>query len=102
MPDFDANDDPLRLSESGTDEPLELPKLRPRFVPRARVLAQGDCLRAGARHGRRLERRLGTRRWRALRRACPSARVVGLLAAMPSRRRRLWTTCHGRASGSPS
>jgi len=102
MPDFDANDDPLRLSESNKDELVNVPKLRPRFMPRARELASGQCLHSRGHAAERLRPRLGTGRWRAARRACPSARAVGLLAAMPSRRRRLWTTCHGRVSGSPS
>jgi hypothetical protein len=101
MPDFDANEDPLRLSDSGEDEPFELPKLRPRFLPRARALAARDCFGARRRSHERLAPRLATRRWRAQRRACPSA-PDGLFASMPSRRRRLWTTCHGRAPGSPS
>ncbi|HWG09671.1 MAG TPA: hypothetical protein VN672_11775 [Solirubrobacteraceae bacterium] len=102
MPDFDANEDPLRLSDSDTEEPLELPKLRPRFSPRARALACGDCFGPPARSSVRLAPMLGTRGWRTLQRACPSARAAGPMAAMPTRRRRLWTPCHGRAPGSPS
>ena len=39
MPDFDANDDPLRLTGAEQDEPLEPAYIRPRFQPRARALA---------------------------------------------------------------
>jgi hypothetical protein len=99
MPDFDANDDPLRLSDSGKDEPFDVPKLRPRFMARARTLAYGQCTRARA---DRIQPMLGTARWRAMRRACPAVRAAGMSAAMPVRRRRLWTKCHGRAPGSPS
>ncbi len=102
MPDFDAHDDPLRLNESSKDEPFNVPKLRPRFVARTRRLACGQCFGAREHVAERLCPRLDTGRWRAARRACPSARTVGLLAAVPSRRRRLATTCHGRVSGSPS
>jgi hypothetical protein len=102
MPDFDTNEDPLRLSDSGKEEPFERPKLHPRFSPRARGLAHGQCFGPRSDAAARLQWRLGTRRWHAIRRTCPAARVVGLAAAMPSRRRRLWTTCHGQAPGSPS
>jgi hypothetical protein len=102
MPDFDTNEDRLRPGASGREEPFELPKLRPRFTPRARGRARERCFGARGESAARLQHRLGTRRWRAVRRSCPTARVVGLLTAMPSRRRRLWTTCHGRASGSSS
>jgi hypothetical protein len=103
MPDFDTNDDPLRLSDSGKDEPLEMPKLRPRFTPRARTLAHGQCFRARAnRAADRLQPRLGTLGWRAMRRTCPSLRSAGVPGKLPARRRRLWTKCHGRAPGSPS
>jgi len=104
MPDFDANDDSLRLSDSGKDEPFEVPKLRPRFMVRARALAYGQCF--GARTYRadadRLQSRLGTLRWRAMRRSCPTLRAAGVPETLPARRRRLWTKCHGRAPGSPS
>ena len=102
MPDFDTNEDPLRLSDSGKEERFELPKLRPRFTPRARALACGQCFASSGDSPVRLRTQLAARRWRAMRRTCASARVVGLTAAMPSRRRRLWTTCHGRIPGSPS
>jgi hypothetical protein len=104
MPDFDANEDPLRLSDSGKDEPFELPKLRPRFMVRARTLAYGQCFAARTYRADadRLQPRFATGRWRTARRSCPSARTIGLLAAVPTRRRRLWTKCHGRAPGSPS
>ncbi len=102
MPDFDTNEDPLRLSDSGKDEPFEVPKLHPRFMPRARSLAYGQCFGSRRQAGDRLQFRFATGRWRTARRSCPSARTIGLLAAMPTQRRRLWTKCHGRAPGSPS
>jgi hypothetical protein len=103
MPDFDANDDSLRLSDSGKDEPFELPKLRPRFMARARTLAYGQCFGArGDRAADRLQPRLATLRWRAMRRSCPTLRAAGVPGVLPARRRRLWTKCHGRAPGSPS
>jgi hypothetical protein len=102
MPDFDAHDDSLRLNGSRQDEPFNVPKVRPRFIARTRRLAGRQCFGARGHVAERLHPRLDTGRWRAARRACPSARTVGLLAALPRRRRRLWTTCHGRASGSPS
>jgi hypothetical protein len=102
MPDFDTNEDPLRLSDSGKDEPFELPKLRPRFMRRARTLAYGQCFGSRRQPADRLQPRFATARWRTARRSCPSARTIGLLAAVPTRRRRLWTKCHGRAPGSPS
>jgi hypothetical protein len=97
MTDFDANEDPLRLSGSN-GEPFEPPKLRPRFMPRARQLAYGQCF---YRPVRRIVARLDSQRTRAARRACPPEQRSALLG--PSRRRRrLWTTCHGRLPGSPS
>jgi hypothetical protein len=103
MPDFDANDDSLRLSGSGKDDSSDMPKLRPRFMARARTLAYRQCF--GARTHRdadRLQPRLGTLRWRTMRRSCPSLRAAGVPGVLPARRRRLWTKCHGRAPGSPS
>lgn len=102
MPDFDANDDSLRLSDSGKDEPFEVPMLRPRFMVRARTLAYGQCFGARSHRADRLQPRLGTLRWRAMRRSCPTLRAAGVPGTLPARRRRLWTKCHGRVPGSPS
>jgi hypothetical protein len=100
MPDFDANEDPLRLSGAGKDEPLDLPKLQPRFMPRTRQLAQRECYLRPNRTARRLGPVLMARSRRAARNAC--ARRIALLGAPPRRRRRLWTMCHGRPPGSQS
>jgi hypothetical protein len=43
MPDFDANDDPLRLNGAGHDDRFEAPKLHPQFVARARKLPSSSC-----------------------------------------------------------
>jgi hypothetical protein len=97
MTDFDANEDPLRLSSSNEESP-EPAKLRPRFAPRARQLADGQCFR---RPVRRIAATLDSQRTRAARRACPPEQRTALLGST-RRRRRLWTTCHGRFPGSPS
>jgi hypothetical protein len=102
MPDFDANDDPLRLTGAEQDEPLEPAHVRPRFQPRARALAYSQCYVRYGRPARRVgvapvaQRRHGTRR------ACPRGRLLAPLRTTPRRRRRLWTVCHGRPPGSPS
>jgi hypothetical protein len=100
MPDFDANDDPLRLGGAGRDDRFELPKLRPRFAPRSRALATRSCSPRAAIRARRIRPQLVARRWKAARRLC-GERVM-LPASPPRRRRRLWTTCQGRPPGSPS
>jgi hypothetical protein len=100
MPDFDANDDPLRLSGGGQDDPLDLPKLTPRFAPRARALAARQCFAGDARPTRRVGHVLSAHDRRVARRAC--AQRSGLLRTPPRRRRRLWTKCHGRPPGSAS
>jgi hypothetical protein len=98
MTDSDANEDPLRLSASADEESPEPAKLRPRFSPRARQLAYGQCFR---RSPSRIVAKLDSQRTRAARRACsPKGRTA--LLGPPRRRRRLWTTCHGRIPGSPS
>jgi hypothetical protein len=99
MTDFDANEDHLRLSGPGKDESSEPPKLRPRFAPRARQLAYGRCF---YRSPRRVASMLASQRTRTARRSCPPAVRLELLGASSRRRRRLWTTCHGRPPGSPS
>jgi hypothetical protein len=99
MTDFDANEDPLRLSGPVNDESPEPPKLRPRFAPRARQLAYGRCFR---RPRRRIASTLESQRTRAACRTCSPAGRIELLGAPPRRRRRLWTMCHGRPPGSPS
>jgi hypothetical protein len=98
MTDFDANEDPLRLSASANEESPEPAKLRPRFSPRARQLAYGQCFR---RSPRRIVAMLDSQRTRAARRACPPQERLALLGSS-RRRRQLWTTCHGRIPGSPS
>jgi hypothetical protein len=98
MPDFDSNDDPLRLSDSGEENPLELPKLTPRFAPRARQLAERRCRAGRTSLGRRLGPLLAARGRDAARNAC-GGRIV-LLGSPQRRRRRLWTQCHGQAPGS--
>ncbi|HEX8714807.1 MAG TPA: hypothetical protein VF706_04485 [Solirubrobacteraceae bacterium] len=104
MPDFDAKEDPLRLSAAGredkVEQPSELPKLYPRFVPRMRSFASRSCHGRPARPARRVRPELVSRRRNAARRVC-GERVM-LLASPPRRRRRLWTRCHGRLPGSPS
>jgi len=102
MPDFDAKEDPLRLSGSAKEEPIDVPKLRPRFLPRARRLSYARCFRSRGRASERLRPALATGAVRAARRTRPFARSRGPLAATATKRRRLWTKCHGRAPGSPS
>jgi hypothetical protein len=102
MPDFDAKEDSPRLSGAGQDDALDLPKLRPRFSPRARELASRDCRARGSRAPERIGTGVTARQRHAARRACSSAERVILLASPPSRRRRLWTTCHGHRSGPSS
>jgi hypothetical protein len=98
MPDFDANDDPLRLDGSGKDDPFDLPKLTPRFVPRARQLADRQCRARHTRAGRRVGPVLVAQCRRVARNACD--RRIVLLGSPPRRRRRLWTQCHGQPPGS--
>jgi hypothetical protein len=100
MPDFDANDDPLRLSASGMDDPIDPPKLTPRFAPRTRQLAERRCLTRPAGREQRVGPLLMARARDAARNAC-GARIA-LLQAPARRRRRLWTKCHGRSPGSVS
>ena len=99
MTDFDANEDHLRLSGPGKDEPSEPPKLRPRFALRTRQLAYGQCFHRAPRRG---AAKLASQRTRTARRSCPPAVRLELLGAASRRRRHLWTTCHGRPPGSPS
>ncbi|HTA35132.1 MAG TPA: hypothetical protein VK761_00350 [Solirubrobacteraceae bacterium] len=102
MPDFDANEDSLRLSGAGRDDSLDQPKLRPRFSPRSRELASRECRAGASRAPERIVTALAGQRRGAARHACSRGERVLLLAGPPRRRRRLWTTCHGHASGSPS
>ena len=102
MSDFDANDDPLRLTGAGNDEPLDPAEIRPRVMRRARQLAYGQCYARRARSQERVGVTLPSQRRRAARRACPHARRVPMLGTPLRRRRRLWTVCHGRPPGSPS
>ncbi|HEX4484310.1 MAG TPA: hypothetical protein VH081_11045 [Solirubrobacteraceae bacterium] len=102
MPDFDANEDPLRLSGAGRDDSRDLPKLRPRVSPRSRELASRECRARGSRAPEQIGAGLAAHRRSAARHACSHVGRVMLLASAPRRRRRLWTSCHGYASGSPS
>jgi hypothetical protein len=97
MPDFDANDDPLRLSDSGDDDSPEPAKLTPRFTLRARALADRQCRRRHDRLGRRVGPVLVAQGRRVARNACD--RRIVLMASPPRHRRRLWTQCHGRPPG---
>jgi hypothetical protein len=98
MPDFDANEDPLRLSGAGKDESLDPSRLQPRFVARTRQFAYAGCWQRPP--ARRVGVKLAVRSRHSGRRSC-STRIV-LLGISPRRRRRLWTSCHGRLPGSPS
>jgi hypothetical protein len=100
MPDFDANDDPLRLSATGEDDSRELPRLMRRLAPRARDLAERRCYRRHAHPAGRLAPVLLAQGRRATRNAC--GQRITLLGTPPRRRRRLWTKCHGRPPGSVS
>jgi hypothetical protein len=100
MPDFDANDDQPRLSASGKDDSIDLPKLTPRFAPRMRQLAERRCFTRIADREQRVGPVLMARGRDAARNAC-GARIA-LLGAPPRRRRRLWTKCHGRSPGTVS
>jgi hypothetical protein len=102
MTDFDANDDPLRLTGTEKDDPFVPAELRPRFAPRARQLAYARCFRRSESGANRIQSTLDARSRRAARCACPHGRRVAALGFPPRRSRRLWTKCHGRAPGSPS
>jgi hypothetical protein len=97
MPDFDVNDDPLRLSAAGEDDSLDLPRLVARLTPRARQLAERRCYGRRAAPARRLAPALLAHGRRAARNAC--GQRIALFATLPRRRRRLWTKCHGRPPG---
>jgi hypothetical protein len=98
MPDFDANDDPLRLNGAGHDDRFEAPKLHPQFVARSRKLPSSSCRAWAAGPARRVAAKLAQRRRETPRRACATAG----LTRTPRRRVRLSTRWHGRAPGSPS
>jgi hypothetical protein len=103
MPDFDTNEDHRRLGDSSGEDAFKLPKLRPRFAPRARQLASWQCMTHRAAAPRKTPSKLNGRPSRAaLHRACDAGRGHGRFAVAPSRRRRLWTKCLGRFSGSQS
>jgi hypothetical protein len=102
MPDFDANDDPLRLTGAEPDDPLEPAHIRPRFMPRARELAYGRCYARAGRPARRVGVAPPALRGHAARAACPRGHLLTPLRTPPRRRRRLWTLCHGRPPGSSS
>ena len=100
MPDFDANDDSLRLSASGMDDSIDLPKLTPRFAPRLRQLAERRCFASAVGRERRVGPRLQARARHAARNACATQTASLTVASL--RRRRLWTKCHGQRPGSVS
>lgn len=93
MPEFEAKDDPLRLSEAGR-EPQSQPRARP--ITRGRSLTSRRCGRVSA-PVRQVRLELESRRMLAVRRACG-----GVLPTASHRRRRLWTTCHGWPPGTAS
>ncbi len=100
MQDFDTNDDPPRLSGPGSDDSIDLPKLTPRFAPRARELAVMRCFARRLRPESRVGPVLPAQGRRAARNACASR--IARLRTPPRRRRRLWTQCHGQPRGSVS
>jgi hypothetical protein len=107
MPDFDANDDFIRLTGAGPDdtpEPVEIEPVEGELpvVRRARVHVEGHRTARGGRPGRGVGVALIALRRHATRRACPYGRRVPVLATPRRHRRRLWTTCHGRPPGSQS
>jgi hypothetical protein len=102
MPDFDTNEDPLRLTGAGKDEPIDPAESRRHVMPRVRQLAYGQCFARPGRSQHRVEETLPALHRHAGRLACSRARRVALLGAPPRLRRRLWTMCHGRPPGSPS
>jgi hypothetical protein len=104
MLDFDANEEPIRLTGAGRSDPLDPAEIGPPSVRRARDLAYGHLKAKQGRPGRRVGTGVAllARRRRATRRACPYGRRVSVLGTPPRHRRRLWTMCHGRAPGSPS
>jgi len=95
MPEFNANEDPPRLSGFDSDEPFEVPKLRLRFRPRTRTLAGERCLRASRGPGANPQAKPVARR------SC-SLDAGSAPASVSRRRRRLWSMCRDRGSGSPS
>ena len=97
MPDFDANDDPLRLPGAGEDEPFEPAQAARRaFVPRARAARRARSAARGARPARRAAWRRCSSRSAGAPRATPARAAIARLRSPPlRRRRRLWTQCHG-------
>jgi hypothetical protein len=79
----------------------KLPEETP-IVRRTRHLAAGHFSARNIAPARCAGVRLIARRRRLARRACPYGWHVRVLGTPPRNRRRLWTTCHGRAPGSPS
>jgi hypothetical protein len=108
MPDFDSNEDFIRLTGAGRDDapdPGELDRARfePPLVRRARLQVEGHYTAHSHRLGRRVGVTLIAMRRHTTRRACPYGRRVPVLATPPRcNRRRLWTECHGRPPGSPN
>jgi hypothetical protein len=100
MPEFDSNDDPPRLSASGMDDSIDIPRLMPRFAPRMRQLAERRCSTRPSSLEHSVGPMLLARARGAARNSC--AGRIALLGTPPRRRRRLWTKCHGRSPGSLS
>ena len=61
MTDFDANEDPLRLTRHRKDDPYVPAELRPRFAPRARQLAYGRCFTRNESGANRIQSTLDAR-----------------------------------------
>ncbi len=106
MPDFDANDDFIRLTRAGRDDtpdPVEVDPVRaePPLVRRTRVHVEGHYKARGGRPARGIGVTMIARRRHATRRACPYGRRLPVLATQRYNRRRLWTVCHGLPPGSP-
>jgi hypothetical protein len=102
MPDFDTNEDPIRMPDARPGDPLDPgPILRP-VVRRIRELHFGHLSTRSGRSGRRVCVTLLAQRRRATRCACPYGRRVPVVGTPLRHRRRLWTLCHGQAPGSPS
>jgi hypothetical protein len=102
MPDFDANEDPIRMPDAGPIDPLDPgPILRP-VTRRIREFHLDHLPARSGKPKRRVDGVLLAQRRRATRCACPYGRRVPVVGTPLRHRRRLWTLCHGLASGSPS
>jgi hypothetical protein len=101
MPDFDANDDPLRLNGAGNDQPLDPAGIRLPVQRRARQLAYDGCFAGQGRPERRIGATLLAQRRHAARRACPDGWAAAPGAPVRSRRHPC-SGCHGRPPRSSS